>query len=215
MRLTLLLQCLATAAGLAASPRRRHTVFMTRDDVDQQYADLARDVSRGFRAWRGPVPSPELAPRDVVRITLEALRRPDDANDHAGPATLLRFARDGFAPAGAPSHDSAMAPLTPARLAPLFDDPQSQYRLLRSRDALVSFADEDGPFLSDEDEAFDELVFEDMLELGGDAPLAKLGWELRRDASDGCWRTSAWHWHDFRDDFRPGIGQEEWPRICG
>lgn len=44
--------------------------------------------------------------------------------------------------------------------------------------------------------------------------LAKLGWELAKDEL-GCWRTERIDWHDFRDQFRPGWQQEEWPRICG
>ena len=44
--------------------------------------------------------------------------------------------------------------------------------------------------------------------------LAKLGWSLVRDGG-GCWVTDDISWHDFRDSYRPGLGQEEWPRICG
>ena len=44
--------------------------------------------------------------------------------------------------------------------------------------------------------------------------LAKLGFEMVR-REDGVWLFDSIIWHDFRDGFRPGIGQEEWPRICG
>ena len=40
-----------------------------------------------------------------------------------------------------------------------------------------------------------------------------LGWELERRR--GVWLTSRWYWHDFRPEFHPGIGEEEWTRICG
>ena len=30
-----------------------------------------------------------------------------------------------------------------------------------------------------------------------------------------CWLLDGIDWQDFRDDFRPGIGREEWERICG
>ena len=101
----------------------------------------------------------------------------------------------------------------------------------RVRSKVVYASDE--PFCLDESSAFEEL------ELRAAAPaaparrappargaprgehagehgcLVKLGWELSRREADGCWVTRAWHWHDFRDEFRPGLGQEEWPRICG
>ena len=64
--------------------------------------------------------------------------------------------------------------------------------------------------------AFQEVQFDSRPDAasGAAALLAKLGWELVR-GPDGCWRTDAVSWHDFRDEFRPGVGQDEWPRICG
>lgn len=48
-----------------------------------------------------------------------------------------------------------------------------------------------------------------------DQLLAILGWQLQRRESDGAWLVDHIDWQDFRDDFRPGIGREEWMRICG
>ena len=64
--------------------------------------------------------------------------------------------------------------------------------------------------------------------------LAVVGWSLKRrriiqkqeseksgdfegDTNDYnmCWLLDGIDWQDFRDDFRPGIGREEWERICG
>jgi len=65
--------------------------------------------------------------------------------------------------------------------------------------------------------------------------LVILGWELVRsttdrrqieyekseeergdyDASNGAWLIESLDWQDFRDAYRPGIGREEWVRICG
>ena len=45
--------------------------------------------------------------------------------------------------------------------------------------------------------------------------LAKLGWSLVRRRRDGCWVTDALSWHDFRMEFRPGIGEVEWDRSFG
>lgn len=45
--------------------------------------------------------------------------------------------------------------------------------------------------------------------------LVKLGWSLIRREADGAWMLDQLDWQDFREEFRPGIGREEWVRICG
>lgn len=45
--------------------------------------------------------------------------------------------------------------------------------------------------------------------------LAILAWSLIQRESDGSWLVDWLDWQDFRDAFRPGIGREEWSRICG
>ena len=44
---------------------------------------------------------------------------------------------------------------------------------------------------------------------------AILGWNLIKREEDGAWIVEWLDWQDFRDAFRPGIGREEWIRICG
>jgi hypothetical protein len=41
------------------------------------------------------------------------------------------------------------------------------------------------------------------------------GWELQQRPSDGAWLVAGIDWQDFRDQYRPGLGREEWERICG
>lgn len=43
---------------------------------------------------------------------------------------------------------------------------------------------------------------------------AILGWSLKRN-TEGAWLIDWLDWQDFRDEFRPGYGREEWMRICG
>jgi len=43
---------------------------------------------------------------------------------------------------------------------------------------------------------------------------AILGWSLKRN-NEGAWVIDWLDWQDFRDEFRPGHGREEWMRICG
>ena len=79
-----------------------------------------------------------------------------------------------------------------------------QYAILREEYT----ADLDDDVLVLDDEAFLRVRLEDA----SDAHVT-LGWELRLQR--GCWLTSRWHWHDFRPEFHPGIGEGEWTRICG
>jgi hypothetical protein len=48
-----------------------------------------------------------------------------------------------------------------------------------------------------------------------DKLLVSTGWELRRRASDNAWLVERIDWQDFREAFRPGIGRQEWTRVCG
>ena len=41
-----------------------------------------------------------------------------------------------------------------------------------------------------------------------------MGWQLHERPTDGAWLVHRVDWQDFRDDYRPGIGREEWMRIC-
>ena len=48
-----------------------------------------------------------------------------------------------------------------------------------------------------------------------DELLVVLGWSLKQRASDKAWLIDTLDWQDFRELYRPGIGREEWERICG
>jgi len=48
----------------------------------------------------------------------------------------------------------------------------------------------------------------------GGTLFAILGWSLVTN-DNGAWMVDKLDWQDFRDEFRPGIGREEWMRICG
>lgn len=123
-------------------------------------------------------------------------------------ALLRRFSSDSFALAGEPSTPAARR-LPPPALTAFFEE--SQYGLLLdSEGSSWSFPSEACSW--DEESTWQEVIFESVD--GEETLLAKLGWSLVRDSS-GCWVTDDCSWHDFRPEFRPGIGQEEWPRICG
>jgi hypothetical protein len=43
--------------------------------------------------------------------------------------------------------------------------------------------------------------------------LIVIGWSLQQ--SGDKWLVDGMDWQDFREKYRPGIGREEWERICG
>ena len=76
----------------------------------------------------------------------------------------------------------------------------------------------------------DEAWLECRLRSAADGELlVVLGWTFHRqpqqpassssssssDDDSRCWYIHAFDWQDFRNDYRPGMGREEWERICG
>ena len=147
------------------------------------------DVDADFRRLlaTGLTPTDAFTPVDVVALTLRALRSGDERFLH-------RFSTPEFAPAGVKRRGSTFEGLG-----------NGQYEILRqSYDADI-----DDDVLELDTDAYLRIRLEDADE----RTLVSLGWELERRR--GVWLTSRWYWHDFRPEFHPGIGEEEWTRICG
>lgn len=169
--------------------------------------EALREHERGT-LWSGPNPDPTLTPQEVIELTLRALRNNNEPQPHSGTALLRRFATASFSFAGEPTQPR----LPPPELTSFMSS--NQYNLLLEPDCYSTWAFPSDTCCLDDDEAWQEVTFECVGSRGENTLLAKLGWTLVRD-SGGCWVTDEVSWHDFRDSFRPGIGQEEWPRICG
>ena len=161
--------------------------------------------------WSGPKPDPNLSPQEVIELTLRALRNNNEPQPHSGTALLRRFSSDSFALAGEP-HSESDHRLPPPDLTTFMNS--NQYNLLLEPDYASRWMFPSDTCCLDDEEAWQEVTFECVGSRGENTLLAKLGWSLVRDRG-GCWVTDEITWHDFRDSFRPGIGQEEWPRICG
>ena len=54
-----------------------------------------------------------------------------------------------------------------------------------------------------------------LRDLDNDELLVVMGWTLKQRDMDSAWLVAALDWQDFRPAYRPGIGREEWERICG
>ena len=169
--------------------------------IDSAWARVNEQALRGRALWDGPQPSASFAPREVLGIVVDAMRRNGEPRPHSGTACLLRFSTPDFVLAGAPGR------LSPEALTDFMV--LTQYGLLLDAEGGIELP-------SDCLELDDNEAFQDMALFGPAGPgdvEAKLGWTLKRGG--GGWRIDSLTWHDFRPTFRPGIGQEEWPRICG
>ena len=193
--------CLLSVDALRASWQGAHGLQSMRvrakelelDEIDREWF-----ATQHF-AGCGLTPSDAFEPIDVAALTLRALRSNDSPHPESGTRFLLRFSTDEFLPAGVDDRGA---------LAALARDRRSQYHLLFDGNYEADLEDD---LLELGDDAFLNVRFEDE-----DGELAvRRGWEFQRREAEGCWLTSRWHWHDFRPEFRPGVGQEEWTRICG
>ena len=178
-------------------------------DLASGWAAVNAQARRGEGLWDGPRPAVQLDPRDVIYLVTGALQHNGRPLPHSGTACLLRFSRPGFRLAGAPA-----TPPTPEQLTNFFK--LTQYSLLLEPEAVAELPSD--LLQLTEEEAWQEME----LFSGPDQPNpdAKLGWTLRREPRNSGGSASYWliheiTWHDFRPRFHPGIGQEEWPRICG
>ena len=99
-------------------------------------------------------------------------------------------------------------------LASSFAKSNNQFHILTGREPapkyVVTFPTD--PVDHDENTSWLECRLRDAIT---DDLLVVSGWDLKRRESDGAWLIDGLDWQDFRDGFRPGIGREEWERICG
>ena len=161
------------------------------------------------------VPGVGLEPEQVISQTLKLLQHNDEPYCNAGVEVLLRLASDRFKLQLRWLVGSSQKA---GVLSSVFRNPDSQFHLL-----MCSY-DHHFPldtYHIDDNRVFVDVQFDAPEGGGGDGKgrkwqgmLAKLGFEMVR-REDGVWLFDSIIWHDFRDGFRPGIGQEEWPRICG
>jgi hypothetical protein len=161
-------------------------------------------------------PNPDLNPTETVTAILDCLRQPHKPTHLFGFQILLQSSTPSFhdllhrsvgAPlAGVPAKDVCAA------LEAAFSRPKQQFRILvgQEEDYYPTFPT-------------DYLDYEDgtcwlecrLRDKRNDKLLVALGWSLERSKVDGSWLIDAIDWQDFRDSYRPGIGREEWDRICG
>jgi len=162
-------------------------------------------------------PNAKLGPTQFVDKILEGLRDPFDPVPDAGFRRLLRASTPQWrakilqmigAPADAPEEMVASA------LGAALARPNQQFGI------LVGTDDSEDYYVSFPTDLVDNLDGTCWLEarlygVTDDELLVITGWELQQRPSDGAWLVASIDWQDFRDAYRPGLGREEWERICG
>lgn len=114
-----------------------------------------------------------------------------------------------FAAVGAP--ETAGEEDVAAALGDAIGRPNNQYNI------LVAEAEDYVPVFPSEAVDYSDGTCWIECELRGkvdDQLLAKTGWQLEKN-EDGAWVVARIDWQDFRDEYRPGVGREEWISVVG
>jgi hypothetical protein len=164
-------------------------------------------------------PNAHLSPTEFVEACLLCLSQNADPRPDAGFRTFLRastprWRNEILKSIGAPP--DADLDVSASALGDALSRPHNQYRLL-------VVVDDDIP---NQNDAYRPVFPSDPLDYGDscwiecqlrgrndDQLLAITGWQLEK--IDGIYYVDDIAWQDFRDEFRPGIGRQEWMRVCG
>lgn len=180
-------------------------------------------------------PNPNWSAIETVAGVLHSLRSCDDPTPDAGIRSLLRtstlhWKRLMYRSVGARLHyrtgggarkmNLLVESHVVSALRSSMGRPNNQYRILLEGDNDDD-DDEEQPYsVVFPSEPVDYMDGSCWLECQlrrktDDALLITTGWQLEKDGETGCWMIDRIDWQDFREKFRPGIGREEWMRICG
>ena len=194
------------------------------DELQARLARVHKDILQ--REEQRP-PNPNLSPRQVIWSLLSALMSPDEPLPEAGFRLLIRTATPEWrniirTSIGAPDH--ANEELIASALGTAVSRPNNQFEILVGVDAdqnAVTFNRKTSSYCVffpsdvvdyDDGNCWLECQLRGRLD---DKLLVIMGWQMRRREDDDAWLIEGIDWQDFRDEYRPGIGREEWMRICG
>jgi hypothetical protein len=159
-------------------------------------------------------PNPDLSPQEFVLELLRALWENSDPLPDSGFRLLLRASTKErrnklYESVGAPA--SADEEVVASALGEAMGRPKNQFAILvaEAEKYVSTFPSEILDYA--DGTCWVECRLRDSV---SNELLVAIGWQLEQ-RSDGAWLVDAIDWQDFRDEFRPGIGREEWMRICG
>ena len=200
-----------------------------------------RQISRYRASARSQLlpPSPQFTEVEFIRAVREAVRNDDDSYSKAkeldsppalsadsGPYVLLRSSTAewfdvtrrfvGVVPYSCTDmdDDNDYVVEVASALASSLSRSNNQFHILTGREPAPKYVATfpTDPVEQDEETSWLECRLRDATT---DELLVVSGWDLKRREGDGAWLIDGLDWQDFRDGFRPGIGREEWERICG
>jgi len=163
-------------------------------------------------------PHPALSPTQFVDVFLKCLWENSDPLPDSGFRLLLAASTKGwreqlYHSVGAPL--SADEETVASALGEALGRPHNQFGILvGSEDGedceYVATFPSDPLEYAEDGTAWVECQLRDATD---DTLLATTGWQLQK--VNDAWLVDSITWQDFRDEYRPGIGREEWMRICG
>lgn len=199
--------------------RTRRYKYSNRDaeiDPELQSRMRALQIQTLETTFRLP-PNPNLSAVDTVAGVLNSLQRCDDPSPDAGIRSLLRtstlrWKQLLYESVGAVDWHTTKDEHVISALRSSMGRPNNQFRILVEDEGEESFS---VVFPSDPLDYMDGTCWVEcqLRRRNDDTLLITMGWQLEKE--NDCWMIDRIDWQDFRDAFRPGIGREEWMRICG
>eukprot|EP00980_Cylindrotheca_fusiformis_P021360 scaffold8240_cov133-Cylindrotheca_fusiformis.AAC.5 len=154
-------------------------------------------------------PNAKLSPNQLVQEIMQGLLHPFDPLPYAGFRLMLRAAtkswRKKILQSVGANETSDWEIVAPA-LDSAIGRPHNQFAILvgEGEDYCLEFLD---PVNYEDGTCWVECKLRDKTNR---KLLVITGWDLRQQ--DGAWFVDRIDWQDFRDEFRPGVGREEWLR---
>jgi hypothetical protein len=162
--------------------------------------------------WKRP-PNPFLGPADLITCLLTDLQH----NSRVGVEALLESSTKNWRrtlcrSVGAPESSATTEQVAPS-LQVALGRLNNQFAILvgtEDADYVINFPTD--PLDYGDGTCWVECR---LRRAADDELLVVTGWSLKQRSSDGAWMVDGLDWQDFREAYRPGIGREEWERICG
>ena len=163
-------------------------------------------------------PNPFLNPREFIVELLRELSHPRNNRSHSGVLCLLDSSTSSWRTVlcrsvGLGTEDIVNQDEILARLELFLKRKNNQFEILMGdyQDSfLIEFPTD--PLDYGDGKCWVECRLRDSKT---DDLLVVTGWSLEKRDIDGAWLLAELDWQDFREEFRPGLGREEWERICG
>jgi hypothetical protein len=165
-------------------------------------------------------PNPELSPKELVMVVMDGLWNSYDPLPDSGFRLLLRASTKDWrkkilASIGVVGkhQEKVNFEVVASALGAAMCRPHNQFAILvgEEEEYVLDFpTGEDGLDYTD-----GTSWVECRLRSKADGRLLVMtGWELKQREEDGAWLVDGIIWQDFREAYRPGVGREEWMRVC-